>query len=121
MRHRNKKAILNRPADQRKALVRNLVTNLFLNGSIQTTGAKAKALASAAEKLISNAKRKLEKKETMNAIRLFNQVIFSEEASKKALEYAQKTTKTSGFTRNTKIRYRVGDSALIVQIELITD
>lgn len=121
MRHRNKKAILNRPADQRKALMRNLVTSLFLSGSIKTTEAKAKALVSEAERLISNAKRKLQDKDTMNAIRVFTDSLFSEEASKNAMAYAEKTTKQSGFTRLTRIKYREGDNALLVQVDLISE
>ena len=117
MRHRNTKAILNRPADQRKALMRNLITALFLNGSIKTTEAKAKALSSKAEKLIS----KIKRKDDMNAIRDLKQVVFTKESSQKALEYARNTKRTSGFTRVTKVGVRAGDSAVMAQIELIFD
>lgn len=115
MRHRNKKHLLNRPADQRKALIRNLVGSLFLNGKVETTKAKARALVSEAEHLIS----KVKGKDTMNAIRDLKQVIFAEGSSKKALQYAQNTKKNSGFTRSTKTRMRAGDNALMVQVELI--
>lgn len=117
MRHRNSKAILNRPADQRKALVRNLLTSLFLTGKVKTTDAKAKKLASEAEKLIS----KIKGKETFNAIRDLKSVIFTEESSRKALEYATKSKKTSGFTRTTKLGFRAGDNALVMQVELINE
>lgn len=117
MRHRNTKAILNRPADQRKALMRNLITSLFLSGTIKTTDAKAKALSSQAEKLIS----KIKGKDDMGAIRDLKQVVFTKESSLKALEYARKTKKTSGFTRCTKVGVRAGDSATMVQVELIQD
>ena len=43
---------LNKPAGQRKALLRNLVTALLWNGRIETTEAKAKAARSVAERLI---------------------------------------------------------------------
>ena len=43
---------LSKPADQRKAMLRNLVTALIWNGRIETTEAKAKAARSVAEKLI---------------------------------------------------------------------
>jgi len=43
---------LSRPADQRKAMLRSLVTALIWNGRIETTEAKAKAARSVAEKLI---------------------------------------------------------------------
>ena len=117
MRHRNSKAILNRPADQRKALMRNLVTSLFLNGKIKTTEAKAKALSSEAEKLIT----KVKGKDDMAAIRDLMQVVFTKESSKKALEYARKTPKTSGFTRTTKVGVRAGDAATMAMVELIQE
>ncbi len=43
---------LGRTADQRKALLRNQVTNLIWNGRIVTTEAKAKEVRSIAEKMI---------------------------------------------------------------------
>jgi len=118
MRHRNTKATLNKPADQRRAMVRNLVTSLFLYGKVQTTDARAKALVSEAEKLITRAKRQ---PEAFNSIRAFDQVLYIEKSSRNAMKYIQETKKTSGFTRSTKIKNRAGDSALIVQVELITE
>ncbi len=118
MRHRNTKATLNKPADQRRSMVRNLLTSLFLYGKVQTTNARAKALSSEAEKLITKAKGQ---KETFNSIRVFEQVLYMSEASKSAMKFIEKTKKTSGFTRATKIKNRVGDGALLVQVELITE
>lgn len=115
MRHKNKKATLNRPADQRKALVRNLITSLFLNKKLQTTNAKAKALSSEVEKLIT----KVKGKEDFNAIRDLMQVVFTEESSRSALEYIKGTDKVSGYTRLTKIGQRSGDGAQVIQVELI--
>jgi large subunit ribosomal protein L17 len=43
---------LGRPSDQRKALLRNQVTNLLWHGRIETTEARAKEIRSIAEKLI---------------------------------------------------------------------
>ncbi len=43
---------LGRTADQRKALLRGLVTNLFNNGRIETTEAKAKEVRRIAERMI---------------------------------------------------------------------
>ena len=118
MRHRNSKAILNRPADQRKALVRSLLTSLFLYGHVTTTDAKAKALQSEAEKLITLVKGK---DADFNAIRELNRVIFTEESAKAALDYIKKTTRTSGFSRTTKIGFRAGDNALMMKVELIQE
>ena len=47
---------LGRTADQRKAMLRGLVTALFQNGSIVTTETRAKEVQSIAEKIIAKAK-----------------------------------------------------------------
>ena len=117
MRHRNKKAILNRPADQRKALIRSLLTSLFLTGHLTTTDAKAKALVSAADKFIAL----LQGKEDANAIREMKKVLYTEESQKLALNFVKNTKKTSGFTRKTRIGYRDGDCATQIKVELISD
>ncbi len=57
MRHQCKKHHLSKAADQRKALMRSLATELFLNGEITTTMARAKALKPYAENVISFAKK----------------------------------------------------------------
>lgn len=116
MRHRNKKAILNRPADQRHALIRNLLTSLFESGAIQTTDRKAKALVNEAGNLIGLIKRQ---KENFNKIRELKKILYTESACKKALEYIEKTPHTSGAVRAVKIRMRPGDGAVITQVELI--
>lgn len=51
---------LGRTADQRKALLRNQVTNLIWYGRIETTLARAKEVRSAAEKMITLAIRECE-------------------------------------------------------------
>jgi large subunit ribosomal protein L17 len=118
MRHRNTKAKLNKPADIRRAMMRNLMTSLFLYGKVQTTDARAKALISDAEKLISRVKRQAE---VLNKIRELNRVLFTENSCKKALDFVQKTPKTSGFTRKTRIKQRVGDGATLIQVDLIVE
>ena len=116
MKHKIAKASLNRPADHRKAMVRNLLTSLFLYGKVQTTDARARALAGEADKLITLVR----SKDAMNAVRELKRVIFTQESSEKALAYitAQKE-RTSGYTRITKIGQRSGDNALVIQVELI--
>lgn len=57
MRHRVAGKRLSRSSGQRKALYRNLITELFRHGRIQTTQAKAVAIRSAAEKLITLSRR----------------------------------------------------------------
>lgn len=43
---------LGRPTDHRQALLRNLLTSLFINGKIETTEAKAKEVKRLADKII---------------------------------------------------------------------
>ncbi|MDD3593678.1 MAG: 50S ribosomal protein L17 [Candidatus Gastranaerophilales bacterium] len=57
MRHQCKKHQLSKPQDQRKALLRSLVSSLIMHDEITTTMARAKALKPYAEKLISLAKK----------------------------------------------------------------
>lgn len=58
MRHRVKRHRLALPADQRKAMLRSLATNFFLNeGEITTTRERAKALRPYVEKIITTARK----------------------------------------------------------------
>ncbi len=61
---------LGRPADQRKALLRNQVTHLIWYGRIETTLARAKEVRSAAERLITLAIRECDN--TVEATKSFN-------------------------------------------------
>ena len=56
MRHRNSISKLGKPADQRRALLRALTTELIRHGRITTTKVRAKALRQEAEKMITLAK-----------------------------------------------------------------
>lgn len=57
MRHRVPGNQLGRPADQRKAVLRSLATELLRRDEIVTTLAKAKAVRSCAEKMITKGKK----------------------------------------------------------------
>ena len=57
MRHQCERNRLGRAQDQRKALLRSLATELFLHGEITTTLARAKALRSYAEEVVTLAKK----------------------------------------------------------------
>ena len=48
---------LGRPTDQRKAMLRNLVTSFLENGKIETTVTRAKETRSMAEKMITLGKK----------------------------------------------------------------
>ena len=117
MRHQKKQAKVGRPRDARRLLLGNLATSLIIHEKIQTTQAKAKAVQPLVDKLINNAK----KQEKRLAIRELQTILQNEMSSRKVMEdlikrYAERT---SGFTRITPIKFRAGDNAPIVQIELI--
>merc|ERR1719183_1434646 len=56
IRHGNKLKKLNRPADQRKALLRGLTTELIRHGRIKTTLRKCKEVRSTADHMVQLAK-----------------------------------------------------------------
>ncbi|MEM0950859.1 MAG: 50S ribosomal protein L17 [Cyanobacteria bacterium P01_H01_bin.74] len=72
MRHRLKKPHLGKPADQRKAMLRSLVTSLFLHQEIKTTLVRAKALRQLSDKVVTFAKRG-----DLHAIRLASKMIYN--------------------------------------------
>ena len=77
MRHGRKIHKLSKAADQRKALLRSLASQLFLHGEITTTMARAKALKPYAEKIIT-----LAKKGDLHSIRQAARYIYNKETGK---------------------------------------
>ncbi|MDP2624762.1 MAG: 50S ribosomal protein L17 [Candidatus Peregrinibacteria bacterium] len=122
MRHRVKKPKFGRQGDHTIALLRNLVTSVILYEKVKLTQAKAKAIAPRVEKLITLA-RSVEsgKKSKREVIRQLDGALFDEKASFKLLEELAPRYKdrTSGFTRITNLGPRAGDSAPMVQLELV--
>lgn len=117
MRHKVKKVKLGSDKDHTTALMRNLAMSVIIYEKIKTTAAKAKAVQPFVERLITIAK----KKEKREAIRQLNKLLNHENSSKKLLEVIVEKYKdrNSGFTRITKLGYRNGDNAPVVQIELV--
>jgi large subunit ribosomal protein L17 len=120
MRHRVRKHLKFKKKDfqHRKAMERNLLTAFFLHKSIKTTEKKAKAIVPMIDKLINVANTKDE----MNAIRFTMQYLFTKESSLelfKNVAPTYKEKKQSGFTRITPIKYRDGDNAKLVLLELV--
>ena len=113
---------LGRTSDQRKALLRDLVTDLIINGRIETTEMKAKELRKLADKMVT-----LGKKGTLAARRQAAQLIRFEQADEKqnALqklfnEIAPKYAKRNGgYTRIYKLGKRQGDAAEMAIIEFV--
>jgi large subunit ribosomal protein L17 len=104
-----------RDANHRDAVLRNLAWSLFVHGSIATTQKRASAVTPLVHGLI----RVAQEKNTMNTIRALQASLYTEAASRAAMDFAKNTKKTSGFTRVTPLKYRVGDASLLVTLELI--
>lgn len=120
MRHRVRKYLKFKRKDfsHRDAMLRNLVTSFFMHKSIKTTEKKAKAIIPIVDKLINVANTKDE----MNAIRQVMTYVYTKDSSKELftnIAPSYKWKKTSGFTRITPIKYRDGDNAKLVLLELI--
>jgi ribosomal protein L17 len=114
---------LGRTADHRKALLRNMATDVIMHGKIETTEMKAKELRSVVDGLVTLAKRGdlharrqaasyvrnvTDKKTGKTAV----QVLFDEIGPK----YVDRN---GGYTRVIKTGYRRGDNAPLAIIELV--
>lgn len=114
MRHQVFGRKLNRDVKERKALFRNLTTELILHGKIHTTYAKAKAVIPFVERLVTYAK-----KEKKSLERYITKHIINKEISDKLLQHIAPVFKdiTGGYTRIRKTGNRTGDGAAMVLIE----
>ncbi len=107
---------MSRSTGQRKALFRNLVTDLLAYEKIKTTEAKAKEVRSIAEEVIT-----LGKKGNLDARRRLLALLYDNKVVEKVFEdLAQRYAERSGgYTRLTKLGRRLGDGAKMVQLELV--
>ena len=121
---------LGRTSSQRKAMLRDLTTDLLINERIVTTEARAKEVRSTAEKMITLGKRgdlharrqaaayvrneiaRVEEQEDSVIVKSALQKLFSDLAPK----YADRK---GGYTRILKTAPRRGDGAPMVIIELV--
>ena len=115
MRHRNTGRALSRNASHRRALMRNMVTSLIMEGRIVTTDAKAKELRRHADRMIT-----LGKEQTLAARRRARSFVQTDVALKKLFdEVAPRFNgRNGGYTRIIKIGPRHGDCAPTAIIEL---
>lgn len=107
---------LGRTSDQRKAMLRAMVTFLFENGKIETTVTRAKEVRSAAEKLITIAK-----DDSLHSKRQVYSYITKENVAKKLCDDAESRygERSGGYTRIVRTGPRRGDAAEMAIIELI--
>lgn len=117
MRHLKKKVTLDRKTAGRRALLANLAESLILYEKITTTKAKAKALRSYVERLVSKAKAN-----TLAARRSAAKVLYTDNAVKKLMDVIapRYSARKGGYTRIVGISgERKGDAAERAIIEFI--
>ena len=116
MRHKVAGRKLGRSTGHRKAMYRNLVTDLLSYEKITTTEAKAKEVRGLAEKMIT-----LGKKGGLHSRRRALSFILDKKVTDKVFDelaprYAERP---GGYTRIIKLGPRLGDGAAMVQLELV--
>lgn len=116
MRHRCRVPQLGRPADQRKALLRSLTTELIRNGQIKTTKARAKAVRSTVDHMIS-----LAKDGSLAARRQAMGYLYDKKLVHALFAEAKERygERNGGYTRVVRTMRRRGDNAEIAIVELM--
>ncbi len=126
MRHQVYGKKLSRSKDQRTALRRTMIRQLFMNEKISTTKAKAIAIRGEAERLITLARNseKGSDVDKVNARRLAAKKLGGAPLEVKKLfeeigpRYANRN---GGYTRMFKLGMRQGDAAEVVVLELVEE
>ncbi len=116
MRHNVMGRRLSRSTKQRKALFRNLATELFRHNRIKTTEARAKAIQPVAEKLVTLARRG-----DLHARRMAARDITDPAVLQKLFDEIGPSMedRTGGYTRVYKLGPRRGDGAKVALVELV--
>lgn len=116
MRHRCRVKKLGKPADQRRALLRSLTTELIRHGRINTTLIRAKALRSEVEKMIT-----LAKDGSLAARRQAAGYLYDKQLVQALFEQAPQryANRNGGYTRILHTVPRRGDHAEMAIIELV--
>lgn len=123
MRHRVQGRKLGLPSDQRMALLKNQVRQLFQHGHIVTTETRAKEVRRIAERLITRGR-----EDTLHARRMVRRVVApnvvggEDYVRRLVTEIAPRfRDRPGGYTRIVHIGRRRGDAAPIVKLELAVD
>lgn len=116
MRHRKRVPKLNKPADQRKALLRALTTELIRHGRIKCTHVRAKAVRKHADHMIT-----LAKNGSLHARRQAMGFIYDKQLVHALFEAAPERygDVNGGYTRVLRTMPRKGDNAPMGIIELV--
>ncbi|CAA9298392.1 LSU ribosomal protein L17p [uncultured Coleofasciculus sp.] len=116
MRHRCRVPLLGKPADQRRALMRALATELIRHGRITTTKVRAKAIRSEVEKMIT-----LAKDGSLSSRRRALGYLYDKQLVHALFEGAKERygDRNGGYTRVLRTVPRRGDNAEMAIIELV--
>ena len=116
IRHGVKDPKLNRPADQRKAMLRAMTTELIRYGRIRSTLAKCKALRTPADHIIT-----LAKDGSLHARRQAIGYLYDKDLVHSLFEQVPERygERDGGYTRVLKDGYRRGDNSEMGVIELL--
>jgi large subunit ribosomal protein L17 len=116
MRHGKKINHLGRTSEHRKALLSNMANSLILHKRINTTLAKAKALRTYIEPLITKSKNDT----THNRRTVFSYLKDKESVTELFRTISEKVAdRPGGYTRIIKTGFRLGDNAEMCMIELV--
>lgn len=115
MRHRCRVHQLSKPADQRRALLRALTTEVIRNGRITTTRTRAKAVRSEVDRMIT-----LAKDGSLSARRQALGYVYDKQLVHALFEQAptRYSDRNGGYTRVLRTINRRGDNAEMAIIEL---
>lgn len=118
MRHRKSGRKLGVTTKHRKAMFRNMATDLLRNGKINTTDTRAKEIRRVVEKLVT-----LGKNGSLHARRkalgyIRDRLVVEKLFSELAQRYMERP---GGYTRIVKLGYRRGDNAPVSLVELVTE
>lgn len=116
MRHKVAGRKLGRPTGHRRALYRNLVTDLLRYEKITTTEAKAKEVRGLAEKMITLGKEGGLHSRRQALSFILDKRVIEKVFDETATRYAERP---GGYTRITKLGPRLGDGAPMVRLELV--
>jgi large subunit ribosomal protein L17 len=116
MRHCRRVKKLGRPADQRRALLRSLATELIRHGQITTTKTRAKAVRSEVDQIIT-----LAKDGSLSARRKAIGYLYDKNLVHSLFENVQERygNRNGGYTRVLRTVRRRGDNAEMAVIELV--
>jgi len=121
MRHGDKINNLSRKKAHRDALLSNMASQLITHKRIVTTHAKAKALRTYIEPLITKTKKAVSKEETMHQHRIVFSYLNDKAAVKELFTVVgpKIASRPGGYTRIIKLGTRLGDNAERAMIELV--